>query len=346
MVFMPLVVLATLMAFGRVAQAGDGCAPAGGWSFICGPAAAEDLVRVPGTSWIVGSGMSEAGKPGRLHLIDSDKKTWGTLYPNAAARHDLDAKTYAGCPGAPDANVFGAHGIAIRDDGKKTSTLLAVNHGREAIEVFKIDAQGAKPNIAWIGCVLMGKKVFVNSVAFLPGGGFVATQFYDPSAPEGFGAIASHKLTGGVLEWHPATGVQALAGTELTGANGIEVSKDGKWLYVAAWGTQELVRFSRGEKILKKDVIKVDFSPDNLRWAPDGQILVAGQNGYISTAGGVDAFKGWTVAKLDPATLKVSAVAKDAGVLPLQNVSVGIDVEGTLWVGPFRGDRVAYKALH
>ena len=27
-------------------------------------------------------------------------------------------------------------------------------------------------------------------------------------------------------------------GSEAAGANGVEVSKDGKWLYVAAWGSQ------------------------------------------------------------------------------------------------------------
>ena len=65
--------------------------------------------------------------------------------------------------------TFGAHGIAIRDDGRRTATLLAVNHGREAVEIFKLDAAGAKPAIRWIGCVPMDKSVSLNSVAFLPG---------------------------------------------------------------------------------------------------------------------------------------------------------------------------------
>lgn len=342
---MVFLLLLPVAGSGHFASAGESCAPAAGMSFVCGPSAAEDLVRVSDTHWIVGSGMSEANNPGKLHLIDAGKKTWEVLYPGAGVQNDPDTKSYPACPGPPDAKTFGAHGIAIRDDGRRTSTLLAINHGREAIEVFRLNSVGTKLAIRWVGCVLMDEHTFANSVAFLPEGGFVATKFYDPTAPEGFQAVMARKPTGGVLEWHPDSGIKPIPGTDLPGANGIEVSKDGKWLYVASWGSQELVRFSRGDGPLRKDVVKVNFSPDNLRWAPDGNIFVAGQNGSLSMEGGVPGFKGWTVVKLDPSTLKVIEVAKDTGKSPLQNASVAIEVDGTLWIGPFRGDRIAYKPL-
>jgi sugar lactone lactonase YvrE len=345
MIAFGMLVVAAFSCLGYGATAGEECLPVAGFSFVCGPTAAEDLVRVPDTHWIVGSGMPESGKPGQLHLIDADQKKWEVLYPGASPQNKLDAISYAACPGAPDAKTFGAHGIAIRDDGNRISTVLAVNHGREAIEVFKLDAAGTKPAIRWVGCVPMDENTYVNSVAFLPEGGFVATKFFDRKAPGGFSAIMAGKPTGGVLEWHPETGIKPIAGTDLAGANGIVVSKDGKWLFVAAWGAQELARFSRGSDALKKSVIKIDFSPDNLRWAPDGTILVAGQNSGTKTTGGVPAFKGWTVVKLDPETLKLTEVAKDDGQSPLQNASVAIDVDGTLWIGTFRGDRVAYKPI-
>jgi hypothetical protein len=329
--------LCVVSGIGIAPAADESCGPAGGWSFVCGPAAAEDMVRLPGTNWIIAGGMAEGKQAGRLHLIDSVKKTWETIYPGAEAKGELDAKSYPACPGAPDPKVFSAHGIAIRDDGKGSATLLVVNHGgREAIEVFRINKRPAKPEIAWTGCVPMDDRTFINSVAFLPAGGFAATKFFDPKAPGGFQTIQSGKVTGGVLEWHPGAGVREIPGTGLSGANGIEVSKDGKWMYVASWGGKELVRFSREGSPLKKDVVKVAFSPDNLRWAPDGKILVAGQN---------EGFKGWTVVKLDPSTMKVTELAKDAGQSPLQNASVAIEVDGTLWLGPFRGDRVAYRPI-
>ncbi len=340
-----LLAVLTMAGWACSAGIGEECPPVGGWNFVCGPVAAEDLVRVPGTKWIIGSGLPEKGNPGKLYLVDAGNKTWQTLYPGENPRNELDAKSYAACSGAPDAKTFGAHGIAVRADGKLTSTVLAVNHGREAIEVFKLNAKGEKPTIRWVGCVPMNKNTYVNSVAFLPEGGFVATKFFDPQAPEGFASIMARKATGGVLEWHPETGIRPIVGTDLSGANGIEVSKDGKSLYVAAWGTQELVWFSRGNDVVQKKVVKVEFSPDNLRWAPDGTILVAGQKGGAKTESGIPAFKGWTVAKLDPKTLKITEIAEDSGELPLQNASVAIDVDGTLWIGTFRGDRIAYKPL-
>jgi hypothetical protein len=110
------------------AIAGEDCPPVGGWNFICGPMAVEDLVAVPGTHWIVGSGMSEGRTLGRLHLIDADKKTWDVFYPGAHPAIEHDQISYPACSGAPDPRNFGAHGIAIRNEGNKTSTLLALNN--------------------------------------------------------------------------------------------------------------------------------------------------------------------------------------------------------------------------
>ena len=339
-------VLMTAAHWTAYVKAEDKCPPAAGLSYVCGPASAEDLVQIPGTHWILGSGMSENNRPGKLQLIDADKKSWEILYPGKSPQNELDSASYPACPGPPDITKFGAHGIAIRHEGNGTSTVLAVNHGREAIEVFRLNISNAMPAIRWIGCVPMDETFSVNSVAFLPGNGFVFTKFYDTKAPQVFGNDIGQKPTGGVFEWQPDTGVQPIAGTELSFANGIVSSKDGRSLYVAAWGSQQLVRFIRRNGSVKKDAVKVDFSPDNLRWAPDGKILVAGQNRDSSAAGGRFAFKGWTVAKLDPETMKVSTILEDHGESPLQNASAAIDVDGTLWIGSFRADRVAYKPIH
>ncbi len=327
------------------ASAAEECQPVGGINFICGPSAVEDLVRVPGTQWLIGSGMVEKGSPGKLHLIDSGKKTWEVFYPGPNPQNILDAKSFPSCPGAPDIKSFGAHGIAISRDGGRNPMVLAVNHGREAIEVFRLSTAGTKPAIRWIGCVPMREGDYINSVALLRDVGFVATKFYDTKAPGGFASIFAGGTTGGVLEWHANSAIKALPGTEVAGANGIEVSKDEKWIYVAAWGAQEVVRFSRGDGPLKKDVVKVGFCPDNLRWAPDGKILVAGQNMTPNPAGGFPRFKGWTVVKLDPETLKFTEIVRDDGSSPLQNVSAAIEVDAKLWLGVFAGNRVGYKPI-
>ena len=73
--------LLTVMAIGVsasiIAAQSAACVPSGGLSFICGVQAAEDLVLVPGTRWLIASGMT-AGS--RLHLIDTQAKTARSLF--------------------------------------------------------------------------------------------------------------------------------------------------------------------------------------------------------------------------------------------------------------------------
>ncbi len=342
--FHALLLLVVCGSLGPAVSAEDNCAPSGDLSFVCGPTSVEDLVIVPGTHWLIGSGMMEGRTPGKLHLINAVNKTWEVLYPGPAAHNVPDRINFPSCPGSPDPSAFGAHGIAISGDGGKKSVILAVNHGREAIEVFHLDASGAKPVISWVGCVSMGETNFGNSVAFLPDGGFVATKFYDTKAPGGVASIFAGGTTGGVTEWHPKTGLKTLPGTDVAGANGIEVSGNGKFIYVAAWGSQELVRYSRGTGPLRKDVVKLGFCPDNLRWTADRKLIIAGQNTVPGVSDrGFPKFKGWTVVKLDPDTLKFTQVAKDDGSSPFQNVSAAVELDSTLWLGVYAGNRVAYR---
>ena len=68
-----------------------------------------------------------------------------------------------------------------------------------------------------------------------------------------------------------------IPGSEASGPNGLEISKDGKWLYVAVWGGQAFIRLSRGQTSVKRDVVPIGFRVDNLRWAPDGSLFAARQ---------------------------------------------------------------------
>src|SRR3569623_1275342 len=47
-----------LLGLSHAAGAQQTCEPSGGLRFVCGPKNAEDLVRVPGTRWIIGSGAA------------------------------------------------------------------------------------------------------------------------------------------------------------------------------------------------------------------------------------------------------------------------------------------------
>ena len=53
------------------------CSPSDGLSYVCGPAASEDLARIPGTPWLVAGGLNigapahySAGLAAIIVLID------------------------------------------------------------------------------------------------------------------------------------------------------------------------------------------------------------------------------------------------------------------------------------
>jgi hypothetical protein len=87
----------------------------------------------------------------------------------------------------------------------------------------------------------------------------------------------------------------------------------------------------------------VGFRPDNLRWAPDGTILAAGQ--IIAVDGSLAAANGWGVARIDPQTMAVTPVMTEPGRSEFSNGTVALQVGKTLWLGTFRGDRVAYAPV-
>lgn len=320
------------------------CDRFGTLQFICGPSGAEDIVRVEGTPWLIASGLAEPGAPGRLHLIDSASKRWEVAFPSRAVSAAPDVRRFPDCKNPPDEAVFSAHGLAIRTTGAGRQSLLVVNHGgREAIEFFDVSSRGAKPVLTWIGCVVMPADISVNSVVQLPDGGFLATKFYAPSEG-GINKIFSGAVTGGVLEWKPGRAVVEIPGTGVSGANGIEISHRGRVIYVAAWGTHDIVRFDRRGATLRKDVKALDFAADNLRWAPDNKLLAAGQKIKIS-AGNAPELQGWSVARVMPDTLAVTPVYNADTSVPMQGISVALEVDGVLWVGPYRGDRIGYMPV-
>ena len=112
--------------------------------------------------------------------------------------------------------------------------------------------------------------VGLNSVAALPGDGFVATNFQRPE--------------GELWEWQPSGGWGRVPGSLTNGPNGVEASSDGAWLYIGGWGTQSLIRISRGRSPVEVESADVGFHIDNVRFAPDGSVLAAGHVGPTADA--------------------------------------------------------------
>jgi hypothetical protein len=90
----------------------------------------------------------------------------------------------------------------------------------------------------------------------------------------------------------------------------------------------------------ERSSVKVDFHPDNLRWAPDGTIFVTGQ---FLNAQNLNGPHGWATARLDPKTMTTSPVVKEPGRPEFDDATSTVQIGQTLWFGTFRGDRMAYR---
>jgi hypothetical protein len=327
------------------------CSAYGELQYVCGPANAEDIVRLGASDWLIVSGMTPLQgppAPGKIYLVDRRTKAYEELFPGVAVKFQADQATFGECPRPIDTQRFSAHGLALRERTAGVYRLYMTSHGdREAIEAFDVDAQAARPEIAWVGCVVLPERTFANSVAMLADGGFVTTKFTDPTDPDAFAKIGRGELTGNVYEWHPGGRVAAVPGTELSGPNGIELSADERFLWVAASGTREVVRFDRRATPIAKTSVGVDVAPDNLRWGADDKLYTIGGN-YVPAAECAvpPCSTGWSVVAIDPDTLQATRVAGADQNAALQGASTALPVDSEIWIGTYSGDRIGYLIKH
>lgn len=302
------------------------CSP--GPNVVCEQQGPEDLLAL-GSDWVVASAM--AGTGGVMVVRVRDRVPF-TVYPAPNARNRPDTKTYPNCPGPPDPRQFTTHGVYAEPGSGPVHKLFVVAHGaRESIEIFELDTGPATPVATWLGCVVAPDPIGLNSVRGLPDGGFITTNFL----PRGGSREATQRMLAGekngeLWEWHTATGWAKVPGSEAAGANGLELSADGRTLYVAAWGSQSFFRLSRGTSPVQRDEIPLGFRVDNIHWARDGSLLAAGQAGP----------QGWKAVKIDPQTLAVREVVTQADTPEFGAGTAAAEVGGSLWVGSFRGNRI------
>jgi len=350
-----LLTLLLLLVTGNSKAGDDDCEVAGQYGFVCGPISAEDLVLVPGTKWIIASSMA----PGAvITLIDSQQKSWAELYPADGPRAVQNMETYGACPGSPDPNNLVSHGLNIRPGKNGHSTLYVVGHGgREAIEVFDVDAGGAKPVLTWTGCVMTPESMAINSVASFSDGSLVAT------IPLQTGRTISEalggELTGAVYQWSPGdSGFELVQGTELPYANGIEVSVDEQEIYVASSGGYEVIAYSRSNPARRlRATAPLGFVPDNLHMGSDGLLVTAGLVIRDPVCGNLDGPEEFDMEKfascprpfivraVDPQTMEGTNLVESAAIQQFSNITMGLQVGDDIWIGTFAGDRIAYRSL-
>ena len=343
-----LIALALLGGCGEKFPPVNGCVPAGGMEPTCSFSKPEDMELLPDGRTLLISQMG--GMDGRLAgsfaLFDTRSETITRLPQFTASAEPPWGDASCTTPPGPG---FSPHGIdlGLRSDGQWQ--LLAVNHGgRESVEFFQLLEESEGYRLAWRGCALAPADSYMNDVAALPGGGFVATHMFPRSSPS-IGPLSLALLkgmlgfdTGHVLHWDGQRFAVA-AGTRMPFPNGIQVSPDGKALFVNAYlpGEVRKIGFPGGE-LLGKASVK---GPDNSQWDAEGRLLVASHTAGITELGACFGITegacgaAFAIVAVDPRSVTAQTVLEHRGA-PMGAATVAQQVGDDLYLGSFVGDRI------
>lgn len=315
--------------------------------FIWGPINAEDIAHVPASPWVITSGMVGAEvTQGHLYAVDVRDGSANEVFPYRVSL-DLDEERFGSCPPL-DLRLFEPHSldVAARPDG--VTELYVVNHTwRESVEVFEIHQDWSRPRLRWIGGVELPSPAVGNSVAAVAGGGFVVSYNVFPTAQKSLDNAPADRKTGGVFEWTPDAGWSSVAGSELNSANGIAVSPDGEWIYLAGWRSRCIAKICRGDPRVSTTSVDTPILTDNLTWTRDGSLLAAGAFDTPAdhfTAGHFSSdprlLLPSRVLRIDPETMAVDVVIEyPAGTFGA--ATVGLEVGDEIWVGAARDQGLA-----
>lgn len=327
-------------------------------SFLSGPTSPEDIVEVPGGAMAIISGMADDplsdSSAGHLYAVDAATRAVTEIWPERDWAVDWDEDLYPGCPAPPDPSVASPHGINIEQRPDGSHDLYVVNHGgREGVEIFRLDlAEGIE--LTWKGCVTMPTGTFANGVAPLPGGdGLLVTNFFDPTKSDPFTQIfLGDGPSGNLMRWEPAAGWSDVPDSEMSGPNGVVVTRDGRTAFVAEWGGRAIHRIplDRAQAAERSAVgrasVEVPLMPDNLRVSRDGMVLVTGQDYDLANVMACETDDlancptGLEVLAVDPKRMSVTSIhASDPDDFRAPTVAAPVGNE--LWVGAVKGDRIA-----
>ncbi|MGE0230208.1 MAG: hypothetical protein AB7O39_06705 [Flavobacteriaceae bacterium] len=318
--------------------------------FVRGLVNPEDLAVVPGTDWVITSGLAGPSHPrGRLYLVHARTRRHEELFP-ANGTFALDRAQF-GDVDRPDMDSFTAHGIGLREEAGGVHTLYMVNHGgRESVEVFTVDARDEKPRLTWIGAVVFPSLYRLNDVAAHPQKGFVVSNLSTGNV-ENFGKVFSGQPSGCVFRWiDKERPFEIVLGSELNAPNGVEVSADGRWCFVNSWGRKEICRLSLVEPTTAPRHASLEFLPDNLTWTQDrSYLLTTGQFGSAETV--MTSFMsadrlgyGFQIARIDPETLAIEILVTYENPDEFGCASTALLVGEEVWVGTARNDGLAIFA--
>lgn len=311
----------------------------------------EDMVVIPNTPWVVTSTDKTPGKkkPGYLYLIDST---------NGAAQ--LANAKLAPVSSAGDSTCkplkmddLAMSGLAIRSATDGTHQLMAVNRGkRMSVEFFNIDLSTSRPALTWSGCLIMPDKAFPNAVVPLSNGGLAVTISFETNNKAFMQQLENRVNTGYLLEWNQQHGFKRVSGSELPLNNGLKISPDGRFYYIAGWGSESILRLPTSSGSDKPLQVNIGMKPDNLSWSRDGKLIVTGQlQSATSIFNCVASDKDicpvpFKIIEVDPNTLVTLRVLVDGEKMKnYAAATTGLEVGNEIWVSAFRNTKIARYRL-
>lgn len=309
---------------------------------------AEDLAPLHGGKWVLASSMvGGLQKQGGIFAIEVGTGKAQQIYPNGHA----GKSSMPDCPMPVAAKEFEPHGIALQRSAKGETLLYVVNHGeRESIEIFAVEQHGTNtPALQWRGCIVTPGGRAANAVAVTNDG----TVYMSNSGNPLDGSPPAAPYGGNVLAWTATSGWRDVPGSVIAGPNGLVISADGRYLYVASWAGSEVLKlalnttgsheFNSQQFKETRDLVKLSFHPDNLRWSDGGHILATGHlatgpevGKCVSAIGGCENVVRSAIAEIDVSAATVRCTKEVS-----QNIAtVAVNVGDELWVGTVRGENI------
>ena len=202
--------------------------------------------------------------------------------------------------------------------------------------VFARPKLAKKPKLSWSGSLRPR----------CAGDGLITSRMYDAPLPTWLGALMVMGWdTGSVHEWQPSLGWHDIPNSAGAVPNGIALSSDGQQLFIHHYFGGQLLKLDRhsGQILGRVPVVR----GDNLSWAPDGSLLSASHPSGLEELGvchqleeGV-CLSDFLIQRIDPASMRVTAAFRHRGE-PFGMATVAVENRGTIYVGSFRADRLAY----
>lgn len=310
----------------------------------------EDIIVLPNSNWLIVSGMAPNSG---LHYINTKSKT---IHQLIAPRAKSPQEKFKGSI-QPNKDELQAHGISFYKTGRKKGLLYVVNHGgkipfsdlansngSETVEIFEVNYKKSEPLITWLGNIKLPDGLVGNAVVSDKNGAVYVTVALHP----GFEAndFWTDKKTGAIYRWSPdSPSFQKIQGTELTGNNGLEISKDGKALYVVSM--RGISKFSNTNPAVLLEENKIGYGlGDNIHWSNNELIIAASRLENCPQKGpDFSCMKGFHVSKINPKTLEIKPMIFGENPNNFGGASVGVIFKNTLWLGSFYSQGVFYSEL-